>query len=285
MAARLACLLLLSAGLSVTNFRAAQAASRLPALCHVANAGFALHAPEGTVLVDALFRKGLPDYQRASEELNERMETGVPPFGNVRFIIVSHAHADHFDADALIRHVRHNPGTRYLVTPQARDRMIEAGLAEQASDRVRAVYPPENETRKFVHGGIAVTVYRVSHGKGNPAQNIGTLIEAGGVRVFHTGDMEPDADELAAAGIENLVLDAALVPFWVLMSSENRALMVRTFAAKMVIPMHFPVTEQDWMAEYGGRTALQKLIETTVPNAVWMTGQMICRVVTGQVAE
>ncbi|MFP4004035.1 MAG: MBL fold metallo-hydrolase [Alphaproteobacteria bacterium] len=255
---------------------AAKAAPEVPQLCHIANAGFALRAPEGTVLIDALFRSGLPDYPRASDELNERLETGTVPFDDVRFVVVSHAHDDHFDPEALVRHARHNAGARYIVTPQARERMIAAGLPDAAANRVHAIYPATNETRRMAHHGIAVTVYRVSHGEGHPTQNIGTLIEAGGVTVFHTGDMEPDADELAEAGLEKLKVEVALVPFWVLMSEESRELMRATFAADWFVPMHLPAEEQDWMAEYGGLAGLRRQIEDRVQNAIWMTREMGC---------
>lgn len=255
----------------------AQEAPRGTEVCHIANAGFAVRAPEGTVLIDALFRDGLPDYQQAPGALNEKMETGAAPFDDVRLVVVTHAHPDHFNAAALVRHAKHNPDTHYLVTPQARKRMIEAGFPEAAGSRVQAVYPHNDRHETRTYGHIRAAGYRVSHGKGSAIQNIGVLIETGGVKVFHTGDMEPYPDELAEAGLRNLGVDAALVPFWVLMSAENRKLVSGTFAAKTVIPMHVPDREQDWMAEYGGLAGLRTLIESNVPEAVWMTGEMECR--------
>ncbi len=97
--------------------------------------------------------------------------------------------------------------------------------------------------------------------------------------LFHPGDMVPDADELAGAGLRKLGVDVALLPFWVLMGDGDRKLMSETFAATHFVPMHVPVVEQPWMAEYGGLAGLRKLIESNLRNTFWMTDEMACRTI------
>lgn len=259
----------------------ARAAPRSPELCYIANAGFVVRALHGAILIDALIREGLPDYPKASSSLNEKMEKGLPPFDDVRIVIATHVHADHFNAEAIVRHAANNPVALYVVTPQARGELSTAGFPAGTMKRLKSVYPANHETQSFEHEGLRVTSYRINHGKGVPVQNIGVMIEADGVRLFHPGDMVPYAEELAEAGLSKLGVDVAMVPFWLLTDDGTRRLVKEAFAAETVVPMHFPVKEQEQLA-IGARSELRRTIEAEVPNASWLTKEMACLKIGGK---
>lgn len=206
-------------------------------ICHVANAGFMIESGGRKVLLDALVGGGLADYPAPGDAENERLETGQPPYDGVDIVFASHRHADHFNARAMRRHMRENPGTHYILTPGAFS-MIEAlGLPEGARGRITALW--EARPVPLDIGGIALTLYSVDHSQDQTPQNLGLLLGLGGRTFFHPGDMFTSADRMAENGIAGLSMDYLLAPYWIL-GGDMAQVTQAAFDAGAVIPMHFP---------------------------------------------
>ena len=68
-------------------------------ITYIANEGVMIESSDGVkVLIDALHKKYYPDYLFPSASLMNEMIFGEGDFNSVDLVLVSHVHADHFDA-------------------------------------------------------------------------------------------------------------------------------------------------------------------------------------------
>ncbi|MFQ5351382.1 MAG: MBL fold metallo-hydrolase, partial [Thermoanaerobaculia bacterium] len=110
----LCCLLVLLAGVRAATAGAGEAPE--VQVIYLANEGFLLEAGETKVLVDALFGEGLRGYPVVPAPIRAELEGARGRFAGVDLILASHFHGDHFDAAAVARHLRANPGAVFLST-------------------------------------------------------------------------------------------------------------------------------------------------------------------------
>src|SRR5690606_28986284 len=61
------------------------------------------------VLIDGLHRKYGDAYLNPPPEVLTAMENARPPFDQVRVVLVSHVHGDHFSAESAALHLKNNP--------------------------------------------------------------------------------------------------------------------------------------------------------------------------------
>lgn len=235
-------------------------------IVHLGNEGFLLVAGEQKVLIDALFGDGLDNYPAVPLELRQPLEAAQGRFAGVDLVLASHVHPDHFDPTAVARHLKANPGARFVSTEQAAEKLLAVGVA---AEKVSGFWPPDGERRTIEYAGVEVTALRLHHG-GSPAQNLGLVITIGGTKVLHMGDTEITAGELAPVGLEALGIDVVLVPYWYL-DSRRLAPALAELGEPHLVAMHFPTA--DAPANYfGDRVDLAGQVEAcreAFPDA-WM---------------
>jgi L-ascorbate metabolism protein UlaG (beta-lactamase superfamily) len=211
-------------------------------ITYLANEGFLLSGGGRAVLVDALFGDGLADYPRVPADLRSKLEAGEPPFDEVDVVLATHHHADHFDPRAVARFLRAVPTARFLSTPQAVERLreVSGGAWDGIAPRVRSVLPAAGEAEELTVAGVAVTVFNLHHGRDRrpPVQNLGFLLALGDRRILHVGDTEAGDADLAPLRFERREIDAALLPFWLLLDAEAVETVRRRVSPRLVVPMH-----------------------------------------------
>jgi ribonuclease J len=125
-------------------------------------------------------------------------------------VLLTHGHEDHIGALSLLREISHAPVYGFPFTlAMARRRLEEA---DDSLEGIREIRPRE-EVRA---GEFRFTFFRVSHSVPDSAA---ILIEAGGRRIFHSGDFKldpdpPDGETTDLEGIAKAVeggIDLALV--------------------------------------------------------------------------
>lgn len=176
-------------------------------------AGFVIEIAGRRLVIDPYLSDSLAEKYRDGPFPHERMM--APPvdpdgLGRVDLLLATHHHTDHMDAATLRPILASRPGLR-LVAPAAtldearsrsglpEDRLIamDAGDAVEPLPRVRIVATPAAHE----------TLERDASGR---HKFLGFLVEAGGLRIWHSGDCVP-FDGLVDA-VRSLRPDLALLP-------------------------------------------------------------------------
>lgn len=211
-------------------------------ITYVGNAGFLIERGEHKVLIDALYRTGVPGYVVHSKELQTQQENGHPPFDDIDLVLATHVHTDHFEPNSVGKFLNGNQQAKALTSFQAADRLMRVFPGfELVKDRVQAYYPSEGDKEKISFDGIDVTIMTMHHGRSIPFQNIAFLVEIDGFKVLHMGDAQVGHAELARYQLQNEEIDVALVPFWLLLEYRGVKMIQTTIASRKVFPMHLPV--------------------------------------------
>lgn len=198
---------------------------------HVANAGVLVSCGEESVLVDALFRAGVEGYETHTATQRERLEQAQPPYHRVRVILATHRHRDHFDAQAIARHLQHNARAVFAGTPQTVSEVRSAG-----ADRVDTV--PWGQVRQW--GSLRVSFRKLPH---NPPhrdsiENTALLLRWCGQALLFTGDADMSNAGFEALRLNGTPVDTLLIPWWFLTSKHGREIVDGIVKPKRIWALH-----------------------------------------------
>jgi len=242
---------------------------------YIGNEGFMIASGDVKVLVDALYRDGVPGYVVIPEERRQLLEKAQPPFDGVTLILATHYHADHFDPGAVLEHLRASPKTVFLSTPQAVDLMRELPDFDTVRGRVRPEHPKEGERVRSERPGLVLEVLNLHHGRERPVENLGFIIEMGGVKILHVGDTEATLKDFQANQIREEEVDIAFLPYWYLGAGNEKAI-EEAIAPGRIVATHLPPPSdpQGLLQTQGGFEKLATGIEGRFPGAVVFRQEM-----------
>ncbi|GAA2582648.1 MBL fold metallo-hydrolase [Dactylosporangium fulvum] len=175
-------------------------------------AGFRLTLDDAHLLVDPYLSDSLARKYAGKRFPHVRLRPApvtvddLPP---LLAVLCSHAHTDHMDPDTLAPLMAAQPDVR-LACPRA---VLDEALRRSAADAARL--DPLADGERVGYGPFTVTAVpsaheeRVVDGDGND-RFLGYVIEAAGVRIYHSGDCAP-WDGLAER-LRGLAVDVALLP-------------------------------------------------------------------------
>jgi L-ascorbate metabolism protein UlaG (beta-lactamase superfamily) len=246
-------------------------------IAYLANEGVMVVASGRTVLIDALFREGVRGYATVNDRMLEAMERGIGAFAGVDLVLASHHHPDHFDASAVLSHLRNNEIARFVSTRQAVSRLesVTRGSSQAASgdpvfERAMGVFPEEGQSTVLSFDNIQLRVLNLHHGqREDPVENLGLLLDMGGFKVLHVGDTEASVEEFAVYGLAEEGIHVALLPYWKLLEAEGPRL-VREIGATHVVAIHVPgpSAPADWFGAAGSRLGLVSELDQIVPGVI-----------------
>jgi len=234
-------------------------------ITYLANEGFLLQVGESAILIDALFGDGLSGYQVVPPAIRSELEAGEGRFQAVDCVLVTHAHADHFDASAVARFLAARPAQ--LISTREVVEAVGAPSDEPAGPEPRWYRPPRGEIERTDCGSAAVSLLSLHHGH-LMVKNLGFIIEIAGFRILHVGDTSVRADEIRPYALPTLDLDVAILPAW-LLGEEARLPVVEEIAARHVVAMHLPRDDapQSWFGNAGSLDRQIDEIRRRVPGA------------------
>jgi L-ascorbate metabolism protein UlaG (beta-lactamase superfamily) len=241
-------------------------------IVYTGNEGFLVDVGGTKILFDALYRAGVPGYVVNTKELQTKIELGHEPFDGVSLVLVSHVHSDHFDPNAVGRHMIRNPNATLVTTPQTVELLQKRFRGYSAiSTRVRGLYPREGDPMDVPLDGLSLTAMAMHHGRDVPFQNLGFLVEVNGVKLLHVGDSQATHAELGRYGLAMEGIDVAFVPFWYLLDANGVKMVREAISPKKVVPMHIPVEGAPATLFGDGRTrdGVMKLMRTTPGTVVF----------------
>ena len=201
-------------------------------LTFVQNAGFLITAGRVRILIDVLL-KGYPG------GVLKPVLDGQPPFDGVELILATHEHGDHFYPELVLQYMQANPDTVFISTKAAVEQLVY--LDHRVRPRTIPIELEKGESEQIDLEGLTLEAIYLSHGIPG-ILNVGFIVEIDGVRLLHTGDLNPDyvrVSDLQAYGLPGRQIDVALVPYFLLTTEEYHAHVVEGIQPGTVIPMHY----------------------------------------------
>lgn len=174
-------------------------------------AGFALRTAETCIIIDPYLSDSLAVKYKGAKFRHQRMHPiPVAPqeLTSVDGVLCTHHHSDHLDPGTLPVLLETNPNAK-LVAPRASlDRLETMGLHTKLSN-------PVNPQMEILVGDFKITVLPASHETVEKDQEgncrfVGYVMEASGIRIYHSGDCIPF--DWQADLLRSLNIDLAMLP-------------------------------------------------------------------------
>ena len=217
-----------------------------------------------SVLIDALFRDGVGGYARLEPSTLEKVENARAPFDAVKLVLVTHKHADHFDADSVAAHLIHTPQAVLVTSKQVAD-PVRFKLTDSAVQaRIKSYQPNPKEVVQVDGTDLSVELLKLSHGGGRFAKiwNLGYMVHIGGKRILHLGDADLNPDTTKPLKAHAIGVDVACIPYWWLQSTDSQSFVTRVLKPKQIIAIHIPPAEAE---------QVKNQIQPLFPKAVLFT--------------
>src|SRR5688572_15010699 len=214
-------------------------------LVYLANEGFLARVGEHSLVIDAFVTEPYGGYASVPEELFAQLLALAGPFAGLDLVLASHVHPDHFQPKAATRFRTAHPALPFVTSPQVLG-ALEQESADAIGETCRALLPEPAERVAETAGGIRLELIRLPHTGGTrtaSVENLGHLIDLGGVRLLHVGDADVARDELAAYRLAEKGIDVALVPYWWLGDAADLAKVRERIGAKHLVAVHVPTAE------------------------------------------
>ena len=227
-------------GLSPVDAVAQQTAVEIT---YIANEGVLLSAGGKQVLIDGLHRneRAFSHYAFLPSVEREKIETAQAPFDKIDLLLVSHRHYDHFHAEGVGLHLKHNPKAVLVSSQQVVSEVAQNFKEYEAiKTRVMGVTPPLKERVEVKVAGLEFEMLGLGHGSGSfsEIQNLGHIVKLGGRKFLHVGDVEPDAEIFAKFKLAEAGIDIAILPFWFLTGKAGQAIIKEQIKPKHLIAVH-----------------------------------------------
>jgi len=118
--------------------------------------------------------------------------------------------------------------------------------------RIRIIDPQYGMPELIEANEARIKVFPLSHGTGKYSrlQHFGHLIEFERVRVLHVGDAAMDPTDYKRAGLDQVVLDVALIPFWYFQPGPGATVVETYIHARYMIALHIPPDEMVEVTEH-----------------------------------
>lgn len=241
-------------------------------ITYLANAGVMVRQGDTGFLFDPLFDHSYGLYQLLPDDLRRKLMAGEPPFDDVDVVFITHAHGDHFSADAIARFLTSHPQVKLVAPQQAIDLMVKDGVDMQAfTGRVHAIDRAVGAA--VFHdkvSGLKVEAVTVPHSGGaqfadvrNTAYRI-TL--SSGLHVLHLGDATIESQPFADRQKywDRVGNDLVFTPYWLFKNKARRVIPEQIIRAKTRYGVHVPVDLEKLKFRYG--TALDDVDLFTRPG-------------------
>ena len=236
---------------------------------YIGTDGFLIQAGSKTVLVDGLVRNPW-GYTNTPERALASMKARKPPFEKLDLLLFSHAHRDHFEPRMALDVLAAQPGAVLIGDGLVEKDLLETGADEAAklAARIRTLGLKVGEKTSLDVNGIPLTVLGVNHSDREPAYlTLGYIMDLGPFRVYHQGDVYPDANLpfLASIPWEELKIDIAFFDPFFLQHDVTRKMVLDRIRPSAIILMHMRDDE-------GQRYHSQ--LKPAVPQVLYYRGPM-----------
>lgn len=266
----LLCVLCLAMAKNSEVFSIVPVKSGVLEVTYLANEGFMIAGGGKKVLIDALFREGVGGYAVLSTATRELLEQARSPFDGVDVALATHFHADHFDAKAVLTHLKNNPQALFFSTNQAADKLRASGQFDAIKTRVVGSLPKEGERLHCEHRGLQVQLLNIHHGRGRPIENLGFIFEIAGKRILHIGDSVAEAAVFQKYEVTKDSIDVAFLPSWYFLNDDFKQAVREQIRPRHIVVMHIELDSfrsSSWQKKWVS-------IKAEFPNAVYFVQEL-----------
>jgi L-ascorbate metabolism protein UlaG (beta-lactamase superfamily) len=217
---------------------------------YIANEGFLVSMGSTKVLIDALPRSKY--YVNPSDSLVARMMNGIPPFDAIDYVLVTHDHPDHFNAEMMSRFLLNHPTAKLIASSETCSKLIEDSIAGSGRSGIELA----RGQHQTIRGEKAeIVVLRLDHGAGTDISNFAFVIRSHGYTFVHVGDARLSYNEeyLRTIDWDSYAVDLLFIEYFD-HSSETREIIEKLIKPVHVVLMHIPEGGED-----GVRNAEEKV--------------------------
>jgi L-ascorbate metabolism protein UlaG (beta-lactamase superfamily) len=222
-------------------------------LTQLANEGVLVSDGETRILIDAMVVEPYSVYGGLPEDVLPAFDNLTGPFADIDLVLVSHRHHEHNQPAYACQFMTRSRQSLLKSSDQVIGLMRErCRELVTTSPRVEIIDPLHGSPTVFEVKGARVTVFPLSHGTQSYAriQNFGHLIEIGGVTVLHVGDAAMSPEDFALAGLDQIRIDVALIPFWFFQPGPGGAIVDRFLGQARKVAVHIPPGEMEEVKAY-----------------------------------
>jgi ankyrin repeat protein/L-ascorbate metabolism protein UlaG (beta-lactamase superfamily) len=209
---------------------------------YIGNDGFSIEAGSKTVLVDGLVRNTW-GYSNTPERALILMKARQSPFERLDLVLFSHAHLDHFESHLALEVLASQPEAVLAGDSLVSEELRKAGpdAVKTLGSRVMTIDVKIGERKSLAANGIPLTVLGVNHSDREPPyKTLGYIMDLGKFRIYHQGDIYPDANMALLSSIpwESLKIDIAFFDPFFLQNEAARRIVTERIRPSAVILMH-----------------------------------------------
>jgi L-ascorbate metabolism protein UlaG (beta-lactamase superfamily) len=216
---------------------------------YIANEGFMISMGSTNVLIDALPRSKY--YLNPSDSMSARLMNGIPPFDKVDYVLVTHHHPDHFNAEMISRFLLNHPAAQLIASSETCNELIGDSLAAKRHSGIDL----KMGGHQTVRGDRAeIVVLRLNHVGAADLSNFAFVVRSNGYTFVHVGDARLSFNEeyLRTVDWGSYSVDLLFIEYFD-ESSETWDIVEKTIRPKHVILMHVPGGEEDSIRNVNAR--------------------------------
>lgn len=231
-------------------------------ITYLANEGYMIEMAGTKVLIDALFKLNPTNKSRIdalSSDENNKLIHGYPPYDEVDFLLVTHSHYDHFNAEMVWQYMKNNDSVKIIASRQVIEKIKEVN-AEGLNLDDRLIYIDLKMNDGMFTGiylGLTFHAWWINHdGPTNfSVVNIAYLITDGRKSLLHLGDSEPQEAVYQKFEFRKKNIDYLILPFWhvydsVAVSITNQVINPRYIIPTHILPFDSPTTMESIVKIY-----------------------------------
>ena len=208
-----------------------------------------------TILIDALPKSKY--YANPSDTLTARIMNGIPPFEGVDYVLVTHDHPDHFNAELISRFLLNHPAAQFIASSGTCSKLNGDSITGKDLSGLDLEL---GEHQTIRGGGADIVVLRLSHGADAGISNLAYVVRSNGYTFVHVGDarLSDNEEYLRRLDWKSYDVDLLFIEFFD-HSDETRDIIEKMIKPNYVVLMHIPPGEED-----GVRNADEKVHPRTV---------------------
>ena len=200
---------------SVASRSADNTSIKTARVTYIANSGFIVTVGTNNIMFDGLFQNGMNKYLEPDEQTVNLIKNGLHPFNDIDVVFISNFQADHFDPYLATQFMLHNDHAK-LVCPQQviNKMMIFTADFPKIKSRIIEATPVVNQYDRMMVNGFEIVACNVKHEKAenDHVENMGYLVNMNGVKVFHSGDSDPETlDDIRGLNLSDMGIDIAFL--------------------------------------------------------------------------